>query len=155
MVELTMGGAWFRWSSLDAPSKWLFGTSFAAICLAGAPVFRSSGDIGYRANSAEGSEGLLASDLSGLPGWAAWWFIGCCLVSAVLWRRFSLRQDELFNRVQNWSFAVSSVAFVALLGVWSMLDAADVMPAITPVYAAAAFGVMLTLSWFAAVRRWA
>src|SRR3546814_7819825 len=43
----------------------------------------------------------------------------CAIISALLWMRFSARQDEMFNRVQNWSIGMAGAWTAAATLVWT------------------------------------
>lgn len=164
MYEFTWGGAWLKWSLLDRSSKRLAAGSFVAAAGAAIPIALYAGELGYalgfRLGAALAGRAELRPDLADgaslvAEPWMAWVTLACGLLSAWLWWRFSLRQDELFNRVQNWALGMASGWTMAGVLVWLALAGAGVVPpppvaAIVAVYVALLFGF-----WFAAVRRWA
>jgi len=150
MIEFTMGGAWFRWDALDHQAKWLAGLSISAASFAG---FLTGVLFAYYLHGGTTSE----LDLVVRPNirWVAWWAVSLLVLSAILWWRFSLRQDELFNRVQNWAIGAASSSTMALVTIWAILAFAGALPpvsigAILLIHFAALMGF-----WFVAVRRWA
>lgn len=156
MYEITHKGWWFRWSALDAPSRWLMAgftlavvlamlsmTSLAAI-LTGAPGFY----FGRLGRSLPGFTPELAA-------WQAWWILGCTIASCVFWWRLSVRQDELFNRIQNWSFGMAGAWTVAIFGALGILSAASITRPEEPWGVIALFCLLFTGFWLYAVRRWA
>lgn len=158
MIEFTMGGTWFRWSLLDRTSKRLAAGSLIASVVAVAPATLSLSshayDVGYRLGS--GSAAVPEAAV-GFPPWSpleACWLIGFGIVSALLWWRFSLRQDELFNRVQNWALGMAGAWSATLLTIWAMLALGNLAPPVSPMGIIATFYVSTCAFWFAAVRRW-
>lgn len=153
MYEFTMGGSWFRWSLLDRTSKRLAAGSLAASIAAVAPaVLPRFFDFGYRAGG--GGRAPMPEVATGPTSFEACWLIGFGIVSALLWWRFSQRQDELFNRVQNWALGMGGAWSATLLSVWAVLDLGRIVPPISPMAVIATFYVSIIVFWFAAVRRW-
>ncbi len=160
---ITMNRFGVRWSVLVAHSRWLFIGSMVAVLIAIAPLpfqdaFYSRTifyDLGYDLDSGgEWPKKIVAAPVA-LEAWATLWFIGFSTVSALLWWRLSVRQDELFNRVQNWALAMGGVWSATLLTVWSVLDLANIVPPATPLFIINAFVLSICVFWFVAVRRWA
>ncbi len=164
MYEFTMGGAWFKWSLLDRDSKWLAAGSFVAAGVAAVPVGLYAGEVGYAVGY------RLVAMLAGRPGlqpgpadaptfvadpWMAWLTLILGSISALLWWRFSLRQDEMFNRVQNWALAMAAGWTMAATMIWLALAAAGVAAAPSVAGVVAGYILLLLLFWFKAVRRWA
>lgn len=149
MYEFTMGGAWFRWGLLDEPSKRLAGASLVAAGLAPIPL---SGMLGFQLGHSLGSGTPLAG-FTPAP-WAILWMLVCAIVSGVLWWRFSLRQDELFNRVQNWALAMGGAWSATLLSIWALFDLADLAPPVSPLAIVGLFHGLVIVFWISAVRRW-
>lgn len=162
MVELSYGGAWFKWSSLGPRDKKLALISTVSSCLAVLPIALMVGDwafgIGFRAGSG-GQQPPVTSlgafiDAGGLR-WIVVVSFLLAVVSGITWWQFSKNQDEMFNRIQNfaigqaaaWTFAATFVCWLLELGGW-------VEP--IPLAAIVAMGFVLILGfWFYAVRRWA
>lgn len=132
MVEITHGGTWFRWSSMDPRDRFLFVVSTLAILptglVGGIALGRWTYWLGYRIGAGEhGPDPLgpvLDSDLFRFGALAAFLFL---LVSLIAWWRFSLRQDEMFNRIQNdalgrggaWTLVLAAGWWVLSLGGWT------------------------------------
>lgn len=156
MYEITIKGLWVRWSELDTPSKRLFASSNVAAVAAILPVLPIIGSHGYRLGYVVGSGGKAApGSPPELSAAGAWWMVAAGVLSAVLWWRMSVRQDELFNRIQNWSLGMAGAWSMALLCVWTTLAAARVLPPIAPGAVFVSVLVLITAFWLHAVRRWA
>lgn len=149
MYEFTMGGAWFRWGLLDKLSKRLAGASLVAAGLAPLPL---SGMWGYQLGYSLGS-GAPLSGFTPAP-WAILWTLAFVVVSGLFWWRFSLRQDELFNRVQNRAFAMGGAWSATLLSIWALLDLANLAPPVSPLAIIGLFYGLVVVFWMSAVRRW-
>ena len=150
MIEFTMGGAWLRWDALDRQAKWLAGLSISAASFAGVLT-----GVLFAYGLHDGSASELDLAIRPYVPWIAWWMVSLLVLSAILWWRFSLRQDEMFNQVQNWALGSASSWTMALVTIWAILSFAGALPpvsigAILLVYFAALMGF-----WFVAVRRWA
>lgn len=156
MYEFTHAGFWVRWSSLDRPARRLAITSIVATIVGLVPLARCLAEMSYRAGYLAGSGGVPAPGAAPtLAPWAVGWLIAFWAIAGVVWWRFSLRQDEMFNRVQNGALAMSGAVTSALLVIWSLFALTG---AIGPVAALPALGLYLGLVvifWFVAYRRWA
>ncbi|MBB4153169.1 hypothetical protein GGQ80_001057 [Sphingomonas jinjuensis] len=163
MYEFTMGGAWFKWSLLDAASKRLAAGSFAAATIAAVPlgiyVSNIGHAVGYRLGAAAAGAPVerapASAMLAGAEPWMAWITLIFGIVSAVLWWRFSRRQDEMFNRVQNWALGMGGGWTMAACFVWIALASAGAVAMPSTIAIAALFYVLLFAFWFVAVKRWA
>lgn len=163
MYEITMKGLWVRWGGLDTSARWLFTGSTAAAITAVAPLALQERfvdrtifyELGYYLGSDGKWPAKVVAPLPPLEAWAALWIIGFSVVSALLWWRLSVRQDELFNRIQNWTLAMGGVFSATLLTVWSVLDLANIVPPATPLFIIETFVLSTCIFWFVAVRRWA
>src|SRR5688500_3912018 len=114
MVELTHGGTWLNWKSLNRRDRnWAilsFATSMLAAIPLGAAAAAWSYSLGHRLGS--GGKGgdsydgaaaaVLASDMFAYGMLVATLL---AVVSAFAWWRFSRNQDEMFNRIQNYALA--------------------------------------------------
>lgn len=150
MIEFTLGGAWFRWSALDRPSKWLAGLSCLGAFLAPVPIGRIFGAV------FAGDPLLLNQvEFGFFKSLAVFWALGFGALSAVLWWRFSLRQDEMFNRIQNWTIGTASALTMALLVIWAILESTGAAPPVSIKATLVIYLAALTGFWFVAVRRWA
>lgn len=161
MVELTHGGTWLNWSSLERTDRNWAILSFATSLLAAVPVGLVGGEWGYRLGHRVGSGGREAHirsipELVGPQLFAGLMLAAAILavVSAFAWWRFSRNQDEMFNRIQNyaigqaggWTFAFAFIWWLLSLGGW-------VGP--LPLVALVVLGTGLLMGfWFYAVRRW-
>lgn len=154
MYEFTHQGWWFKWSLLDKVSKRLAAVSLVAAGLAVTPatvdLSLQSDHVGKILGSGRGSLSEMA-----LQPWEAWWLVGFGIVSGLFWWRFSLRQDEMFNRVQNWSLGMSGAWTSTLASMWGVLAFGDVVPALPMLAVFGIFYVALVGFWTIAVRRWA
>lgn len=146
MYEFTKGGTWLRWGALDGPSRSLFATSLAASAAATIPLAM------LRFSDAYLSRGV--DVVPPMQPWMAIWIIAFGTMSALLWWRFSLRQDELFNRIQTWTLGMSGTTFIIALAVWFLLERAGFAPPIADLRAVKLYLVLVLGFWFAAVRRW-
>jgi hypothetical protein len=163
MYEFTMGGAWFKWSLLDATSKRLAAGSFVAATIAAVPFGIHAGNVGHALGyrlAAAAAGGAVDQPPPGAmiapaEPWMAWITLVFGIVSAVLWWRFSRRQDEMFNRVQNWALGMGGAWTMAACFVWITLAAAGVVAMPSAVAIAALFYVLIFAFWFVAVKRWA
>jgi hypothetical protein len=162
MYEITHKGAWFKWSTLDATDKKLAGLSLAAIVPPSFLLGLVAGAYGVRLGYWFGSGGKampqahLDDLISGMtPPSAVLGALACVIVSALAWWRFSLRQDEMFNRIQNHALGHGCGWTVAALALWWFLENAGLVPAL-PVTAWLVLALLLVCGfWFRAVRRWA
>lgn len=156
MYEFTHRGLGLRWNLLDRTSKLLAASSIGASMAAVIPSASIGGDIAYRTGYRIGSGGQLSGyavrDFT--PMMAAWTIV-FGVITALLWWRFSLRQDEMFNRVQNWSIAMGAAWTLAATTVWMVLAAAGVAPAVVPIALVIGAAIAMTSFWMVAVRRWA
>lgn len=154
MYEFTHKGAWFRWTALDRTSKTLFvgsmTTAVASILLLRQSFKRMGAELHDRVHD-HGSGAIAVQDISA-P--AALFAIGLGALSAWLWWRFSLRQDEMFNRVQNWTIGMTGGWLAAALLVWGILARADLMPPLWGLHVLVLASLLYIIFWFAAVRRW-
>ena len=118
--------------------------------LAGSLV--AAAGAGALAGVAHNKSQMAAIGLSPAVGLAG--FIVLVLVSGLLWWRFSSLQDEMFQRVQNYSYGWGAAITVAVLVVWGIANAATLAP---PIYALAPlfiFALAKTFFWSLAVRKW-
>jgi len=145
MLEFTLGGAWFRWRSLDTASRRL---AIASMCLA--PI--AGHLIGMAAKPINARFGF---DVTPYTTVLAVVGIAMAVLSAWLWYRFSLRQDEMFNRVQSWTLGMSGAWTCVVLTVWSVLASVSLAMPVPSAAPAMLFAGALLIFWFVAVRKWA
>ena len=157
MYEFTMEGWWFRWSALDKVSRRLAGASIALALVASFPLGIAVGRYSYGLGTCVGSgdwsrcanaEVTLSPQLAVLG-------IVCAIASGALWARFSVRQDEMFNRVQNWALGMGGAWTCAAIALWAMLELGGLLPSLSLVAAPLLFLVLVSVFWWVAVRRWA
>ncbi len=154
MYEFTHGGMWFDWAKLDGTSKRLARWSLISSGVAALPVGVVAGEAGYRFGYALAS-GAPATLQATVPPWAAIWVVVFMLVSGVLWWRMSRRQDEMFNRIQNWALGAGSGGSAVLLTCWAFLAMTGLVPWASPMATIMIFSCAIVVAWFIAYRRWA
>jgi hypothetical protein len=93
--------------------------------------------------------GFSLSPAAGLAG-----FVLLALVSGFLWWRFSSLQDEMFHRIQNYSYGWGGAVSIAVLVVWGIANAARLAPPIDPLAPLLLFAIVKTFFWSRAVRTW-
>ena len=162
MVEITHGGTWFKWDSLDRRDKWLAGLSIAASIPSGIVAGFMLGDAIHR------TVYLLSADDLEAPAntvqrlvesaayrSAAMAALALAIVSALAWWRFSLRQDELFNRIQNYAMGRAGGWSMGIAVGWWFLQLAGLAGAFPLGAFLLAMMLLLLGFWFHGVRRWA
>jgi hypothetical protein len=158
MYEFTMGGWWFRWSALDMASRRLAAASMAFALVATFPVSLSLGRLAYTIGQCVGSGDwslCAAATTRELSPLLAVLGTVSAIVSGILWWRFSKRQDEMFNRVQNWALGTAGAWTGGAIMIWSILALGGLLPE-APLWSGALLYVLLLfVFWWVAVRRWA
>lgn len=165
MVELTHGGTWLKWNSLTPRDRNWALLSFATSLLAAIPIGVAAGSfgyrIGYRIGYRWGSGGqnphvemadMMGSDLFAYGMLAA---ALLAVVSAIAWWRFSLNQDEMFNRIQNYAIAMACGWTFAIAFVWWMLWLGGWVAALSPTILVVIGTALLIGFWLFAVKKWA
>jgi hypothetical protein len=161
MYEFTHRGAGVNWAALDQKSRRLVSGSMASALVAVMPLFKWTGDaarrVGIEFEGAMPTEGTAVSTSSlYLPApWVVAWVIGFAALSGLLWWRMSIRQDELFHRVQNWSLGMSGAWTAAALTVWGLLDMTGISPPIQGSAPLILFSALTILFGRTAARKWA
>jgi len=157
MYEFTMGGWWFRWSALDKPSRRLAGASMALAMAAAMPVGVAVGRYSYEIGRCVGSGdwSICTSADSSISPLLALLAVAFAVASGVLWTIFSKRQDEMFNRVQNWALGMAGAWTGAAIMVWAMLEIGGLVPVVSLGSGTLLFLVLACVFWWIAVRRWA
>ena len=157
MYEFTMGGWWFRWSALDNVSRRLAGESIALAFVASLPLGLAFGRYAYILGQCAGSEDWspCANAEVSLAPLLAVLAIMCGIASGLLWARFSARQDEMFNRVQNWALGMGGAWTGAAIALWATLALGGLAPSLTLAAGALLFVALTAVFWWIAVRRWA
>lgn len=155
MVEITQGGFWIKWSSLDQTGKRFAAVSFVAAALSGAAIAPVAHRLGHDLGRSAAKGQTVHSPANFIESYAVIAALAFMVVSGICWWRFSLRQDEMFNRVQNWAIGMGGGWMVAVLAPWSLLALAEL---VEPPSALTIFLVCIglpSLFWLIAVRRWA
>jgi len=161
MYEFTHRGAGVNWAALDQQSRRLVSGSMASAVVAVMPLFKWTADVARRVGiEFQGTmpiEGAAVSTPSlYLPAaWVVAWIIGFAALSGLLWWRMSIRQDELFHRVQNWSLGMSGAWTAAALTVWGLLDMTGISPPIQGPAPLILFSALTILFGRTAARKWA
>ena len=75
-------------------------------------------------------------------------------VAGLLWWLFSRQQDEMFHRVQNYSYGWGATFSVAVLIMWGIASGAHLAPPIDPIAPLIVFAISKTFFWMRAVRTW-
>ena len=161
MVELTHGGSWLNWKSLNRTDRNWAILSFATSTLSAIPVTVAAGAWSFTVGFRIGSDGddrhdRLAADVLSSDLFAYGMLASALLavVSAVAWWRFSRNQDEMFNRIQNYAIAQACGWTVASTFLWWLLWLGGWIPELHPTAIVIAAIVLLTGFWFYAVRKW-
>jgi hypothetical protein len=81
-------------------------------------------------------------------------FVLLTLVAGFLWWRFSSLQDEMFHRIQNYSYGWGAAVTVAVLIVWGIANGATLAPPIDPFAPLIVFAVIKGFFWTRATRKW-
>jgi hypothetical protein len=160
MYEFTHKGLWFNWSALDRKDKQLAGISLAASSIGGALLGIGSTDgaysLGYRLGS--GGKAPPPTGIADTFGAAfPWVFVASAValsIGLVFWWLFSRRQDEMFNRVQNYAVGLSSTLTIALGMMWAIAAFGGAFPGPSFMILALVDLVLLTVFWMQAVRKW-
>jgi multisubunit Na+/H+ antiporter MnhG subunit len=163
MVELTHGGTWLNWKSLNRTDRNWAILSFAASTIAALPIGAAAGAWSYALGHRVGSGGkggdahdraaaaLLASDVFSYAMLASALF---AVVSAFAWWRFSRNQDEMFNRIQNYALAQSGGWTMAFVSLWWILWFGGWLPELSLTAIVLFAFALITGFWFYAVRKW-
>ena len=79
----------------------------------------------------------------------------CALISGIAWWRFSLRQDEMLNRVQNYALGHAGSWSLAAATLWWLMELGGWLGEFPlGLFVLLGYGLILFF-WFRAVRRWA
>jgi hypothetical protein len=81
-------------------------------------------------------------------------FVGLAFLSGFLWWRFSSAQDEMFQRIQNYSYGWGAALSIAVLVVWGIASTAGMAPPIDPLAPLILFALAKSIFWTRAVRTW-
>jgi hypothetical protein len=162
MYEITHRGAWFNWKALDRRDKMLASLSLLAMVPPAVLTGFVGGDMAYRFGYEVGSAGMRTADTGLETLFASSWWPAAVLVSTLLaaisafaWWRFSVRQDEMFNRIQNLALGAASAWTMALFVLWWLLSLGDWVSAPVPVLTVLLYLLLVCGFWFRAVHKWA
>ena len=163
MVELTHGGTWLNWKSLNRTDRNWAILSFVTSMLSAIPVGIAGAawgySLGYRLGAGgsggdsqdRAAEGLLASDLFSYSMLAS---TVLAVVSAFAWWQFSRNQDEMFNRIQNYAIAQAGGWTMAFATLWWLLWLGGWLPGLHLTAVVILAFALVTGFWFHAVRKW-
>ena len=94
------------------------------------------------------------ANLGATPAWGLAGFVVLVLLAGLLWWRFSSFQDEMFHRIQNYSYGWAGFLTVAVLIVWGIANLARLAPPIDPLAPLLVFAIVKAFFWTRAVRIW-
>lgn len=81
-------------------------------------------------------------------------FVLLAVVAGLLWWRFSRLQDEMFHRIQNYSYGWGAAVTIAVLVVWGVANGATLAPPIDPFAPLILFALVKGFFWTVATRKW-
>lgn len=81
-------------------------------------------------------------------------FVVLAIASGILWWRFSSLQDEMFHRIQNYSYGWGGAVCSAVLVVWGVANGAGLAPPIDPIAPLIVFALAKSTAWRIATRKW-
>ena len=81
-------------------------------------------------------------------------FLALMAAAILLWWHFSRLQDEMFHKIQNYSFGRGALLTVAVLILWGLANLAALAPPISPITPLVIFVVAKSFFWTRAVRTW-
>jgi hypothetical protein len=140
MTSLFESRIFYNWRMAKRGAPYLVGSLVAAAA------------AGAFAGAARHSHRMAALGISPALGLAG--FIILAMVTALLWWRFSSLQDEMFHRIQNYSYGWGAAVTIAVLVVWGIANAAGVAPPIDPIAPLVLFAVGHGFFWTVATRKW-
>jgi len=88
------------------------------------------------------------------PAWSLAGFVALLAVAALLWWRFSSLQDEMFHRIQSYSYGWGATVSIAILIVWGIANWVALAPPIDPIAPLLLFAIIKSLFWTRPVRTW-
>lgn len=162
MVEITHKGAWIKWSTLDTRDKGWFILATVAAVPVGMVIGVPFGEILYQLGFYLGSDGGTPDPrhLADLVESRAYRYLvlaafAFALVSGLAWWRFSLHQDELFNRIQNYAIGrAGGWSLAGATGWWLLSFGGWAGPFPLGLFVLASLALLLVF-WFHAVHKWA
>jgi hypothetical protein len=81
-------------------------------------------------------------------------FVLLAVISGLLWWRFSTFQDEMFHRIQNYSYGWGASLAIAVLVIWGIANGAMLAPPIDPFAPLIVFAIAKGFFWTIATRKW-
>jgi hypothetical protein len=81
-------------------------------------------------------------------------FVLLAVISGFLWWRFSSLQDEMFHRIENYSYGWGASVTVAVLIIWGIANGATLAPPIGPLAPLFVFALAKAFFWSVALRKW-
>ena len=160
MVEITHKGVWFKWSSLNGRDRfWFVLSTVTAIpvgVVVGILLTAWVDGLAYQYGAGEhGPDRIVRLMQTAEFRFFVLAAFAALLVSCFAWWRFSLRQDELFNRIQNEALGRAGAwSLVAAIGWWLLSLGGWVGPLPVDLFIALGVGLIFVF-WFNAVHKWA
>jgi hypothetical protein len=112
----------------------------------------AAGAAGAFAAAARHAPRMAALGITPTIGLAA--FVALALLSGFLWWRFSSVQDEMFHRIQNYSYGWGAALSIVALVIWGIANAATLAPPIDPLAPLILLALFKSFFWTRAVRTW-
>jgi hypothetical protein len=153
MYEMTHKGAWFKWQAFNRDEKRLAAIALIGSGIAGAVLGVHLAISGILPNFDPEPLARLRS--------SPWDDVGAALaifgtlMSAFAWWRLSIRQDELFNRVQNYAIGVTGAVAMAIVFIWWLMTIPGWVGPLPLGWFVLLLSAMLFVAQALAVRRWA
>jgi hypothetical protein len=162
VYEMTHKGAWFQWSALDPTEKVLVAVSCIAAVPSGVVAGIWLGGHGYVLGEALASGSTSPAAPSSAALYQTDFFavlvalaVAGSVISALCWWRLSVRQDELFNRVQNYALGQAAAWAFAGAALWWMMSLPGWVGELQLGWFVTLTPLLVFLFWGLAVRRWA
>jgi hypothetical protein len=130
----------YNWRMAKRGWPWLVACLFSAM---------AAGAFGGFARYSDRPAPFGLTPAEGLAG-----FVLLGIITGLLWWRFSKLQDEMFHRIQNYSYGWGAGVTVAALSVWGIAYGARIAPPIDPFAPVMIFAVVKGLFWSRALRTW-
>ena len=81
-------------------------------------------------------------------------FVILAALTGFLWWKFSSLQDEMFHRIQSYSYGRGGAVAMAIMIVWGIANGATLAPPIDPFAPLFVFATAKAVFWTIATRRW-
>ena len=108
-----------------------------------------AGGLAAAAHHSSRVANLGVSPAMGLVG-----FVVLAFAAGLFWWRFSSFQDEMFHRIQHYSYGWGAAVSMILLIIWGIANAAQLAPPINPWAPLFLFAIIKAMFWTKAVRTW-